>query len=169
MRRTPKQCNGYPWAIGPVCHVITHMKWLKEPVDIPQKGQGAFIKLYADNPEHRRIAEKVHEQVTDREWIELDTSPLDAPALPHGSASTSAGSSSSAGSGSASATDGTTAPPDDENQSSEPVAGNIVEVELPGGSKVQGSVVYRTDDLYCVQVDHEWHKGVKRSDLRVMR
>jgi len=60
-----------------VCHVITHVKWLKEPVDIPQKGQGSFIKLYAEKPEHRTIAEKVYEQVEDREWIELDTSALD--------------------------------------------------------------------------------------------
>ena len=51
----------------------------------------------------------------------------------------------------------------------EPVAGNIVEVALPCGSKVQGSVVYRTDDLYCVQVDQEWQKGVKRNDIRAIR
>jgi len=112
--RTPEQCNGYPWAIGPVCHVITHVKWLKEPVDIPQKGQGPFIKLYAEKPKkpeqalcHRTIAEKVYEQVKDSDWIELDTSPLDAPALPNSGTSTSAGSSSSAGSGGASAADGT--------------------------------------------------------------
>jgi hypothetical protein len=112
--RTPEQCNGHPWAIGPVCHVITHVKWLKEPVDIPQKGQGPFIKLYAEKPKkpeqalcHRTIAEKVYEQVKDRDWIELDTSPLDAPALPNRGTSTSAGSSSSAGSGGASAADGT--------------------------------------------------------------
>ena len=167
--RTPEQCNGYPWAIGPVCHVITHVKWLKEPVDIPQKGQGPFIKLYAEKPEHRTIAEKVYEQVKD-EWIELDTSPLDAPALPnHSMPSGGSSSSSSAGPGSANAADGPPAPAHNESLDSGLVAGNVVEETLPDGRKVQGTVVYRIDNLYCVDVGHELHKGVKSSDLRLLR
>ena len=106
-RPAVEQCNGYAWAIGPVCHKITRVKFCTVPVGITQKGQGAFIKLYAEQPEHRRIAEKVYEQVRESEWIDLDTSPLDAPALPNSGTSTSAGSSSSAGSGGASAADGT--------------------------------------------------------------
>ena len=56
-----------------------------------------------------------------------------------------------------------------ESHGRELVAGNIVEETLPDGRKVQGAVVHRTDDLYCVDVGHELHKGVKRSDLHVIR
>ena len=152
-----------------MCHVITHVKWLKEPVEISQKGHGAFIKLYADNAEHRAIAEKAYEQVKDSEWIELDTSPLDAPALPHSSASTSACSSSSAGPGSASAADGPPAPADNENQGREPVINTTVEMTLPDESKVQGVVTRKTNDLCWVgDGSGRIHEGIKRSDLRII-
>ena len=106
----------------------------------------------------------------DSDLIELDTSPLDAPAPPnHSMPSGGTSSSSDTCPGSANATDGPPAPARSESLDSELVAGNVVEETLPDGRKVQGTVVYRTGDLCCVAVDDEWHKGVKRSDLRVIR
>ena len=107
-----------------------------------------------------------------REVNEL--SPLDGDslaadgALPNSSASMGASSSGADGPRNGKAADGTTALPDNESRDYEPVAGNNVEVTMPDGNKVLGTVAYETGGLYCVAAGDEWHKGVKRSDLRVI-
>ena len=44
-RRTPEQCNGYPWAAGPNCYPILAAIPLKEPVPIAHNGQALKWKL----------------------------------------------------------------------------------------------------------------------------
>ena len=44
-RRTPEECNGYPWAAGPICYPIQGAIVLKQPVPIAAKGQAITWEL----------------------------------------------------------------------------------------------------------------------------
>ena len=79
--RTPEDCNGYPWAKGPYCHVITHSISLQEPVPIAKPRCPGSIWSVTSEEERQRILA----QIPDGPPTRHDLTPLRSPSAPHGS------------------------------------------------------------------------------------
>ena len=59
--RTPEDCNAYPWAKGPHCHIISHTLTLTEPVPIQKPGPISVRWEIKNEAERQRIEAQLPE------------------------------------------------------------------------------------------------------------
>ena len=54
----PEECNGYPWAKGNYCHIITHSIKLREPVEIVKpRNPGSIWSIKSEDERARILAQ----------------------------------------------------------------------------------------------------------------
>ena len=70
--RTPEDCNAYPWAKGPHCHIISHTLTLTEPVPI-QKPGAMSVRWSITNEAERQMIEA---QLPEGAPTAMDLTPL---------------------------------------------------------------------------------------------
>ena len=70
--RAPEDCNGYPWAIGPHCHIISHTLTLAEPVEI-QKPFSICVMWQLKNETERQ---RIEAQLPDDPPVKHDLGPI---------------------------------------------------------------------------------------------
>jgi hypothetical protein len=71
----PEDCNGYPWAKGPLCHIITHYVELAEPVPIRKPQGNCTVWSISDEQEIQRI----RAQIPEGQPLRNDLAPLGRP------------------------------------------------------------------------------------------
>jgi hypothetical protein len=71
----PEDCNGYPWAKGPLCHIITHYVELAGPVPIRKPQGNCTVWSISDEQEIQRI----RAQIPEGQPLRNDLAPLGRP------------------------------------------------------------------------------------------